>query len=57
MTGLSQKVRYLEAYIHYRKNLSIKINLPKSERELYLTNHCFTMAKNYMNSIGKNLRV
>jgi len=57
MTGLSQKIRYLEAYIHYRKNLSIKINLPKSERELYLTNHCFTMAKNYMNSIGKNLRV
>lgn len=57
MTELQKKIRYIEAYIHYRKNKSIKISVPQNEREMHLTNHCFTLAKNYMNSIGKDLRV
>jgi len=57
VTDIPHKLRYIEAYVHYRKNVHVKIRLPQSDREVHLLNYCFTNAKSYMNSIGKNLHV
>lgn len=57
MRSYDHKVKYLEAYIHFRKHKHVKIRLPQTMPEQNLMNHCYHAAISYMNSIGKQIHV
>lgn len=51
------RVRYVQAYIHYRKHVNVKINRPRNQHEDDLLNRAYVLAKQHMNQIGKSLHV
>lgn len=57
MLSQGQKVRYLQAYIHFRKGMMINIQLPRNARQDMLLEHLYTQALGYMNSIGKKINI
>lgn len=53
MKSLDYKIRYVQAYIHYMKGATVKINMPRNQREEHMLNHAYTSAKHKMNQMGK----
>lgn len=57
MPNYEHKIKYLQAYIHFRKQVHVKIRIPQTMSEQNLMNHCYYNAQAYMEKIGKQLRV
>jgi predicted pyridoxine 5'-phosphate oxidase superfamily flavin-nucleotide-binding protein len=55
--GFDYKIKYMQAYIHIRKHQYVQIRLPQSAREEQLMNQAYTIAKQTMKQMGKQINV
>ena len=53
----SYKMMYIEIYIHYRKQIRVSVQRPRSVYEEQLLDHMYQQALSYMTSIGKKINV
>ena len=53
----SQKVKYIQAYIHYFKDRRVEINQPRNGQESSQLHWMYLHALNKMNEIGKKITV